>query len=119
MLNCDLIDSVMLSAGGFSSKYGDRTAGYLSITTREGNRQRFTNTGTASASGVSWTSEGPIGKAHKASWLFSARKSYINYLIDKLSDDPSSEFIFGFKDGFAKLSFDSTVSNQIWDNENF
>lgn len=119
MLNGDLIESVVLSTGGFSSKYGDRTAGYLNITTREGNRQRFTNTGTASASGVNWTSEGPIGNPHKASWLFSARKSYINYLIDKLSDDPSSEFIFGFKDGFAKLSFDPTVRHQLRLSANF
>jgi hypothetical protein len=73
MLNGDVIETVTFSSGGFSPRYGDRTAGYLSITTREGMRQRFTNTGILSASGAGWTSEGPIGKSHKASWLVSAR----------------------------------------------
>src|SRR5215211_2547077 len=36
MLNGDVIETVTLSIGGFSAKYGDRTAGYLHITTREG-----------------------------------------------------------------------------------
>jgi hypothetical protein len=113
MLNGDVIESLTLSTGGFSSKYGDRTAGYLNITTREGNRQRFTNTGTASASGLGWTTEGPIGHSRKASWLFSARKSYLDWLVNKLSDDPSSEFVFGFKDFFAKVSVEPTVRHQF------
>jgi len=119
MLNGDVIEAVTLFNGGFSSKYGDRTAGYLNIQTREGNRQRFTNTGTASASGVGWTSEGPIGKLRKASWLFSARKSYLDRLVNGLSSDPSSAFIFGFKDFFAKVSFEPTVRHQIRLSGNF
>lgn len=113
MLNGDVIESVTLLTGGFSSKYGDRTAGYLNIVTRDGNRQRFTNTGTAGAAGIGWTSEGPVGRSRKASWLFSARKSYLDYLIDKISDDPSSSFVFGFHDFFGKLSFEPTSRHQI------
>ena len=113
MLNGDVVESMTLSTGGFSSRYGDRTAGYLNITTREGNRQRFTNTGTASLTGFGWTSEGPIGKSKKASWLFSARKSYLDWLIEKLSDDPASTFVFGFKDFFTKVSYDPTVRHQF------
>ena len=58
VLNGDVVEALTLSTGGFSAKYGDRTAGYLDITTREGNRRRFTNTGTANATGAGWTSEG-------------------------------------------------------------
>jgi hypothetical protein len=119
MLNGDVIESLTLSTGAFSAKYGDRTAGYLHITTREGSRNRFTNTGTASASGVGWTSEGPIGKSRKASWLFSARKSYLDWLIDKISDDPSSEFVFGFHDFFGKVSFEPVVRHQLRFSGNF
>src|SRR5262245_55863646 len=119
MLNGDVIEALTLSTGGFSSKFGDRTAGYLNITTREGNRQRFTNTATASASGLGWTSEGPIGKRRKASWLFSVRKSYLDWLINKISDDESPGFIFGFKDFFAKLAFEPTVRHAIRLSGNF
>jgi hypothetical protein len=113
MLNGDVVEAVTLSTGGFSSKFGDRTAGYLSIATRGGSRQRFTNTGTASATGVGWTSEGPIGKNRKASWLFSARKSYLDWLINQVSDDASSEFIFGFKDFFAKVAYEPSQRHQL------
>jgi hypothetical protein len=67
MLNGDVVEAMTLSTGGFSSKFGDRTAGYLNITTREGNHQRFTNTATASVTGLGWTGEGPIAKSKKAS----------------------------------------------------
>ncbi len=119
MLNGDVIESVTLLTGGFSSKYGDRTAGYLDIRTRDGNRQRFTNSGTAGASGIGWTTEGPIGKKPKASWVFSARKSYLDYLVNKLSDDPSSSFIFGFYDFFGKLSYEPNIRHQIRLSGNF
>jgi len=117
MQNGDVIESLTLSTGGFSSKYGDRTAGYLHIATRDGNRERFTNTGVASLSGVGWTSEGPIGKSRKASWLFSARKSYLNWLINRISADTS--FVFGFTDFFAKVSFDPSLRHRFRLSGNF
>jgi Carboxypeptidase regulatory-like domain/TonB-dependent Receptor Plug Domain len=119
MLNADVIDTVTLYTGGFPPKYGDRTAGFLNIITRDGSRERFVNTAIASASGISWTSEGPIGKARKPSWLFSARKSYLDYLVRKLSDDPASSFILGFYDFFGKLSIEPTTRHQLRLSGNF
>jgi hypothetical protein len=113
MLNGDVVEEMTLSTGGFPSKYGDRTAGYLNIVTREGNRRRLTNTGTASITGYGWTTEAPLGKSRKASWLVSARKSYLDWIINKVSDDPSSTFVFGFKDVFAKLSYDPSQRHQF------
>jgi hypothetical protein len=113
MLNGDVVEEMVLSTGGFSAKYGDRTAGYLNIATREGNRRRFTNTGTASVTGYGWTAEGPLGRAKRASWLVSARKSYLDWIINKVSDDPTSAFVFGFKDLFTKLSYDPNVRHQF------
>src|SRR5262245_26285619 len=39
MLNAEVIDTVNLYTGGFPPKYGDRTAGYLNIVTRDGDRK--------------------------------------------------------------------------------
>jgi CarboxypepD_reg-like domain len=119
VLNSDVIEALTLSTGGFSSKYGDRTAGYLDIQTRNGNRQQFTNSAVANSSGIGWTSEGPIGRSQKASWLFSARKSYLGYLINKLSDDPSTTFAFGFYDFFGKVSYEPNVRHQLRFSGNF
>jgi hypothetical protein len=113
VLNGEVIEALTFSAGAVSPKYGDRTAGYLNITTRDGSPRRFTNTGSASATGISWITEGPIGGSKKASWIVGARKSYLNWLINKLSDDPSTAFVLGFKDYFAKLSFEPVARHQF------
>jgi outer membrane receptor for ferrienterochelin and colicin len=113
MLNGEVIEALTFSAGPVSAKYGDRTAGYLNITTREGSRRQVTNTGAASATGISWITEGPIGGSKKASWLFAARKSYLDWLINGVADDPSTAFVLGFKDFFAKLSFEPVARHQF------
>ena len=40
--------------------------------------------------------EGPIGHGRTASWLFSARKSYLDLLIKQIADNET--FAFGFTD---------------------
>jgi hypothetical protein len=111
IFNGDVIQSMTLLSGAFPAPYGDRTASELVVRTRDGNRQRFANSAVASASGLGWTSEGPIGKSRKASWLVSVRKSYLDYLINSLSDDPSStQFVFGFYDGSER----STSVSRQW-----
>src|SRR5262245_14686944 len=120
IFNGDVIESVTLLSSAFPANYGDRTASELIIQSRDGNRQRFANSGLASASGLGWTSEGPFGKSRKASWILSARKSYLDYLIDKLTDDPSStQFVFGFYDAFAKILLEPNDHHQVRVGGNF
>ena len=114
IFNGDVIESITLLSSAFPATFGDRTASELMVRTRDGNRQRFANNGMASASGLGWTSEGPIGKSRKASWIASTRKSYLDYLINRLSDDPSStQFVFGYYDGFGKVTLDPSDHHQI------
>jgi len=114
IFNGDVIESVTLLSSAFPANYGDRTGGELIIQSRDGNRQRFANSALASASGLGWTSEGPLGKSRKASWIFSTRKSYLDYLINKITDDPSStQFVFGFYDAFAKITLEPNDHHQV------
>lgn len=76
----DIIDRAEFSAGGFGARYGDRMSSALDITLREANRQRvqgvvFADSGTAGGS-----IDVPLGE--RASWLFSARRSYIDIALD-------------------------------------
>lgn len=120
VFNSEVIESVTLLTGAFPAKYGDRTAGELVVETRDGSRSRFTNSGTASASGLAWTSEGPVGSSRKASWIGSARKSYLDYLINRLSTDPASaQLLFGFYDGFGKITWDPNDHHQVRISGNF
>ena len=55
----------------------------------------------ASCLGLSWKS-GPVLRAKGGSWLASARKSYINYLVHGRIADAAD---IGFEDADVKLSY--------------
>ncbi len=76
----DVFDTLEFSAGGFGVRYGDKLSSALDIHIREANRRRvqgvvFADSGTAGAS-----VDVPLGK--RGSWLFSARRSYIDVALD-------------------------------------
>jgi hypothetical protein len=101
ILNNDVIEGVSLINGAAPSRYGDRVGGVLSIETRDGSRDRTTVRANLGAAGVSAFAEGPIGRSG-TSWLFGARKSFLDYVLHAIRDDPS--FVVGYYDVQAKLS---------------
>jgi hypothetical protein len=105
ILNGDLVETVSLLSGGAPAKYGDRTGAVLNVQTRDGSAEKMFGRANIAASGFSYTGEGPIGKSKKLTWLASARKSYLDWLIEKLSDDPNAAIAFGYKDVQGKLSY--------------
>ena len=73
-------------------------------------RDRTEVRGAVSGTSMSAVGEGPVGRSHRGSWLVSARSSYLDRLIDRLSDDG---FTFGFSDVQGKLVFDVTPRQQV------
>lgn len=76
----DIFDRAEFSAGGFGVRYGDRMSSALDITLREANRRRvqgviFADSGTAGGSV-------DVPLSQRGSWLFSARRSYIDVALD-------------------------------------
>ena len=59
----------------------------LALKTREGSREEFFGRASLGATGLYATLEGPIGAAKKTSWLVSARKSYLDYVLERLDDE--------------------------------
>lgn len=113
ILNGDLVESVSFLGGAPPSKYGDRLAAVVNVSTREGSPRQMFHRGNVSGSGLSWTSEGPIGKSKGISWLVSARKSYLDWLIKKLSENPETASAFGFTDVQGKLSHHLNDRHQL------
>jgi outer membrane receptor protein involved in Fe transport len=76
----DVFERAEFSAGGFGVRYGDKMSSSLDISLREANRKKiqgviFADSGTAGGS-----LDVPLGK--RGSWLFSARRSYIDVALD-------------------------------------
>ncbi|MCC6293538.1 MAG: hypothetical protein IT164_12880 [Bryobacterales bacterium] len=105
----DILEGVTLYEGPLPASVSDRTAGAVAMTTRSGARDRVRGRGSVSMSNVSGLAEGPLGK--RGAWLVAARKSYLQYLIDRLSDDDS--IAFAFSDAESRVDYDLTARQRV------
>jgi hypothetical protein len=111
ILNGDLIESTSLMSGAFPASYGDRTGAVLDVEMRDGGRDRIQTRASAGFLGAAITSEGPLGKSKKASWLISVRKSYLEYLLNRLN--VSNGLSLGYQDVEGKLTYDLTAHQKL------
>jgi hypothetical protein len=110
MINSDALEDVALANGSYPQRSGNRTGAELAFTLREGSRDRNVFRASVSGTSASGTAEGPLGRAKRGSWLISARQSYLDLLIDRLTDEGLS---FGFHDVQAKLRYDLTSAQSL------
>ncbi|MBN7814318.1 TonB-dependent receptor [Algoriphagus pacificus] len=82
LLNVNLIKSVDLIAGGFSANRMDALSSFFEIQLKEGNRENMETQLTVGASELTLSNEGPLGE--KSTYLFSARRSYLQGLFKLL-----------------------------------
>ncbi len=76
----DIFETAEFSAGGFGVRYGDKLSSALDIKLREANRERIQGVIFAVSGTAGGSADIPIGK--RGSWLFSARRSYIDVALD-------------------------------------
>ena len=108
----DVFDTLEFSAGGFGARYGDKLSSALDIHLREANRRRvqgvvFADSGTAGAS-----VDVPLGR--RGSWLFSARRSYIDVALDVAGI--AEQGIIGYPRTFDftnKIIYDITTRHKL------
>jgi len=92
------------------ARFQDRTAGVLDIHSRDGSRTGNLFRITASASNAGGIAEGPLG--HHGSWMASARKSYLQYILERtMSDMPLA---FGLEDLQGRLMYELTPRNTVY-----
>ena len=83
IFNADAIKNVELIKGGFPARYGGRLSSVVDISLKEGNMQQFHGDGSIGLIASRLTLEGPI-KKDTASFIFSARRTYIDILARPL-----------------------------------
>lgn len=82
LVNADFIRDVTFFTGGFPVRYGDALSSVLLIENRPGTRDGVAGDVTLGASEAGVTLDGPLGS--RADWLFSVRRSYLQFLFEVL-----------------------------------
>lgn len=83
LINIDFVQNAEFSSGGFSARFGDRTASVTSVNLREGNQDRVSGELNLSATGFGAIVEAPVGSG--GSLLASVRRSYLDFVF-RLAD---------------------------------
>jgi hypothetical protein len=113
LINSDVLERLQLSSGVRPQRLGDRAGAWLETTIREGSRDAVGVRGALSFAGASTVVEGPLGRMRRGSWLVSARQSYLDWLLPRVTDEGDQTPIFGFTDAQSKFSFDFTPSQRM------
>lgn len=114
VFNGDAIKNVNLIKGGMPAQYGGRLSAVLDINMKEGNNQEFQVDGGIGVIASRLTIQGPIIK-NKASFIISARRTYIDILAKPWLD--KSDFkgtAYHFYDLNAKLNYIINDKNRLF-----
>jgi CarboxypepD_reg-like domain len=110
VLTSEVVDEMKLLPAAYPERYGDADGAALDIHTREGSHSRPLFRVSAGIVASEILGEGAVGPERNGSWLFSARKSYINYLIKNRVQDAAD---VGFEDADLKLNYDLSPRQQV------
>ena len=84
MINFNFIKGVDFYTGAFPAMRGNALSSVMEMSLEEGRKDRFGLTAIVGASDVGLTIQGPFTKNDKHSYLFSARRSYLQLLFKAL-----------------------------------
>src|SRR5436190_2231813 len=111
IFNGDLTQDMTLYQGAWPGRYSDRTAGIVAVESRDGSREDIEGQASASASNAGLIVEGHLKK--RGSWVASFRKSYLQYILNRIDFGDQAPIAFGFTDGQARVSYDLSPKHTV------
>ena len=84
IIDPEAIGGVELTPGGYTARYGDRMTGVLDMVTRS---PKVTRAGVGISLTTAWANAGGIFSGGKGSWLVSARRGYLDFILKAVADD--------------------------------
>ncbi len=111
--NPEVLNDVRVIKGGFPAKYGGKLSSVVDITMREGDQSGFKGSAGIGIVGANLTLEGPI--SDKATYLFSARKTFTELLFGAASALTDGDYIltYGFYDLNGKVTWRPDFRNSV------
>jgi hypothetical protein len=115
VFNSDALKNVSLIKGGMPAQYGGRISSVLDISMKDGNSKKFQVEGGIGTIASRLTLQGPIIK-EKASFMISARRTYIDMIIKPFIDPESnfSETGYYFYDLNAKVNYRFSDKDRLY-----
>jgi len=110
--NPDLLKNVELYKSGIPAEFGGRISSVLDISTREGNKKKFSGSGGISPITGRLALEGPIVK-EKSSFLIGARSTYSDWLLQKIPSDALKNSEASFYDVNLNLNHEFNTKNYL------
>lgn len=115
IFNSDAIKNISLIKGGMPAQYGGRLSSVLDITMKEGNNQQFQTDGGIGLIASRFSVQGPI-KKDKASFIISARRTYVDALAKPFISKTSQFYGSGyyFYDLNAKVNYRFSNKDRLY-----
>jgi hypothetical protein len=110
LLTSETVEEMKLMPVAYPVKFADGVGAALDIRTREGSRSGPLFRVSAGIADSDILGEGDLGTDERGSWIASARKSYIGYLIRNRENDVED---VSFYDGDVKLTYDLTAKQSV------
>ena len=90
--NPETVENFSLTAGGFGVAYGDRLSSLLIVDNRPGEK-KFQGATALSITDGNFVLEGATPFANNGTWLFSARRTYYDIVLNRLTDQNLPAFV--------------------------
>ena len=115
IFNSDAIKNISLIKGGMPAQYGGRLSSVLDIAMKDGNMKKFEVEGGIGAIASRLSVQGPI-KKDKASFIISARRTYIDLLVKPFIKKDNSFYGSGyyFYDLNAKVNYKFSEKDRLY-----
>lgn len=115
IFNADAIKNVSLIKGGMPAQYGGRLSSVLDISMKEGNNQHLQIDAGIGLIASRFSIQGPLVK-NKASFIISARRTYIDALVKPFISKTSQFYGSGyyFYDLNAKVNYQFSEKNRLY-----
>jgi hypothetical protein len=111
LINSDILQEAVLLAGPHPQRLGSHLGARVDFMTRDGARSGFAARLMVGGSAATALAEGPIGSGLRGSWLLAARRSYIDWLLERI--DPDIDGRFGFTDVQGGVTYDLSARQQV------
>ncbi len=121
VFDADIIRSADVFAGGFNAQYGGRIGSVIDVSTREGNKKRFSSKVNVNTITSKVLLEGPLKKfdeSGSSSYIFSYKTSYLNQTSKWLygyadPENKSNGLPYSFNDLYGKVSYNGASGSKL------